>query len=116
MSDPRVRIEAGPLGCQRMPWTPAGEREWVIGQRSGGHSGLADWPEVVAFAQAILAADAEWREEHKAHGEVWCRLGNHWHVPSVQKRGCWCAEHLRSYNREYMKARRAKLAEGGSDG
>lgn len=79
MNDPRERIETRLLGCQRMPWAPAGEAEWVIGAVQSGHSGRADWPEVVAFARAILAADEAWLdsqtptlEELRAKYPAWC--------------------------------------------
>lgn len=56
---PRERIETKHLRCNGM--TPTQWELAAVGQHAPA---FADWPEVVAFAQAILAADAEWRERN----------------------------------------------------
>ena len=58
MSDPRERIRVGRLFAVRMPWEKP--ERWSV----SSDDGRAEWPEVVAFASAILAADAEWREQN----------------------------------------------------
>lgn len=57
MSDPRERIETRHLRCNSM--TPT---QWVLAAVGQHAPAFADWPEVVEFAEKILAANAEWRE------------------------------------------------------
>lgn len=52
--DPRERIETKRIRCAG---TPGG---WSLGQVGTVYAALADWPEVVAFATAILAANESW--------------------------------------------------------
>lgn len=62
MTDPRQRIETKNFSCEidkDVRGRPGGT--WVIGGTNfAGESGYAAWPEVVAFARAILAADESW--------------------------------------------------------
>lgn len=129
MPDPRERIKSGPLGCERLPWQPAGVREWVVGEQCGGHSGRADWPEVVAFARAILAADAEWRERNAPTlEELRARYPNRRF--GIKREPCgptFCDVAFYEYmggthyaphytERAALEWLAAKLAEGGADG
>lgn len=59
MPDPRERIETKHLRCNGM--TPT---QWVVAAVGQHAPAFADWPEVVEFAAAIIAADAEWRESN----------------------------------------------------
>ena len=64
MSDPRERIETEHLHLSVLFLendTVDKTAYWWLGMNDP-HEGAVPWPEVVAFAQAILAADAEWRE------------------------------------------------------
>lgn len=61
MTDPRERIETADISCRR-----DSDRVWEIGSRTfANDAAFADWPEVVAFAHAVLAADAEWKRSLK---------------------------------------------------
>lgn len=54
--DPRERIETENVRCG------GNANGWHFNHH--GRAGRVDWPEVVSFAEAILAADAEWREQN----------------------------------------------------
>lgn len=55
MSDPREYVASEQIACQHIG------SGWLIFGRLGDDL-INDWPEVVAFARAIIGADAEWRE------------------------------------------------------
>lgn len=122
MSDPRERIETENLQCASREKAGLIEGFYRL-------SGFAPWPEVVAFAEKILAADAEWREsnaptleglrakypnrrfgiDREPCGPTFCDVafyeypgGTH-HAPHYTERAAleWLA---------------ARLAEGGADG
>ena len=58
--DPRERIETEHIRCDDI--TPT---QWIIAAVGQHAPAFADWPEVVAFAHAVLAADAEWKRSLK---------------------------------------------------
>lgn len=64
MSDPRERIETENLEATVLfleGQTVDKTAYWWLGLRDP-HEGAALWPEVVAFARAILAADEAWKD------------------------------------------------------
>jgi hypothetical protein len=69
MSDPRNFVASSPFSCERE------------GGRYHLHGAWADWPEVVAFAEAILKADHRWQKSwrsvdcdhrHAREGDKFC--------------------------------------------
>jgi hypothetical protein len=61
VNDPRERIETEHFQC-RLDIGDAPDAWEIGGTNFAGESGYADWPEVVAFAEKILAADEAWKD------------------------------------------------------
>lgn len=56
MRDPRELIWTDRIRCDQRT-----DGAWCLGGVAGSDAAWATWPEVVAFAEAILAADRAWK-------------------------------------------------------
>lgn len=86
--DPRERIETEHFQC-RLEIGDAPDAWEIGGTNFTGESGYADWPEVVAFARAILAADEAWKDSQTPKPERQFPVLNSEYRPGAPKSVPW---------------------------